>query len=171
MLQNMGPGIYYLDASQKDPIPFTLRLGASYTAVQTPIHELTFLMDLDREVVTNNGDGDPDPFYTAIWTDLLHNTSEPLKMQFEEVVEHLGVEYWYTHLLALRTGLLTDLAGEREELTFGLGLNYGNMNFDWSYIYSPEGFMGGFARLVEPGEEGSSGARNGQMRFSFLFKL
>ena len=171
MMQNMGPSIYYMEATQKDPIPFTLRLGTSYTAVQTPIHELTFLLDLDREVVKNYNNGNPDPFYTAIWTDLLHDQDESIKSELTQIVEHFGLEYWYSHFLALRTGLMTDPAGQRYELTFGLGLNYGNMNFDWSYIYSPQGFLANVAKAIDPQQEGSSGARDGQMRFSFLFRL
>jgi hypothetical protein len=174
MLQNMGPGIYYTDPNLKDPIPFTLRLGTCYTAVQTPVHDLKILLDLDREVVTNYGDGNPPAFYTAMWTDLLHDTTSgentPAE-QIQQVVEHLGLEYWYSHFLALRTGFLCDVAGQRYEWTFGLGLNYGNMNFDWSYIYSPEGFLSGIVQQFNSEQQGSSGARDGQMRFSFLFKL
>jgi len=174
MLQNMGPGVYYTDPDDKDPIPFTLRLGAAYQAIQTPVHDVKILFDCDREVVTNNGDGNPPPFYEALWSDLLHDTTSgettPAE-QLQEVVYHLGAEYWYSHFLALRTGFLCDVAGERFEWDFGLGLNYGNMNFDWSYIYSPEGFFSGVVQAFNSSEQGSSGARDGQMRFSFLFKL
>ncbi len=174
MLQNMGPAIYYSDESLKDPIPFTLRLGTAYQAVRTPVHDLKFLCDLEREVVTNNGDGDPPAFYQAIWTDLLHDTDTgetTVAEQLQQVVYHVGAEYWYSHFLALRTGFLFDVAGERYEWDFGLGLNYGNMNFDWSYVYSPDGFFSGVVQAFDPSEQGSSGARDGQMRFSFLFKL
>jgi hypothetical protein len=174
MLQNMGPGVYYTDPNDKDPIPFTLRLGAAYQAVQTPVHDVKILFDCDREVVTNYGDGNPPPFYEALWSDLLHDTtyaySTPAE-QLQEVVYHLGTEYWYSHFLALRTGFLCDVVGQRYEWDFGLGLNYGNMNFDWSYIYSPEGFLSGIVHNFNSEEQGSSGARDGQMRFSFLFKL
>jgi ligand-binding sensor domain-containing protein len=174
MLQNMGPAVYYTTPDQKDPIPFTLRLGTCYQAIQTPVNDVKVLFDCDREVVTNNGDGNPPPFYSALWSDLIHDTTwgetTPAE-QLQEVVYHLGVEYWYSHFLALRTGFLCDVAGERYEWDFGLGLNYGNMNFDWSYIYSPDGFFSGVVQAFNPAEQGSSGARDGQMRFSFLFKL
>jgi hypothetical protein len=172
MLQNMGPAIYYIDEEEKDPIPFTLRLGAAYKAVQTQIHDLTFLLDLNREVVKNySTDRQPDPFWVALWTDLLHDKDESAKEEVQLINVNLGVEYWYSHFLALRTGFLGDYLGERYELTFGLGLNYGNLNFDWSYILSPEGFLKGVLRKINPSKLGSTGARHGQWRASFLFKL
>jgi hypothetical protein len=171
MLQNMGPAIYYIDEEAKDPIPFTLRLGAAYKAVQTQIHDLTFLLDLNREVVKNYADKQPDPFWVALWTDLLNDKDETAKEEVQLINVNLGVEYWYSHFLALRTGFLGDYLGERYELTFGLGLNYGNLNFDWSYILSPEGFLKGVLKKINPSKVGSTGARHGQWRASFLFKL
>ena len=171
MLQNMGPAIYYMDQSEQDPIPFTLRLGAAYTAVQTQIHELTFLLDLNREVVKNYTDKKPDPFWVALWTDLLHDRDESWITEIQLINVNFGIEYWYSHFMALRTGFLGDYIGERYELTFGLGLNYGNMNFDWSYIYSPDGFLKGLLQKFNPSKTGSTGARHGQWRASFLFRL
>ena len=171
MLQNMGPAIYYMDQSEEDPIPFTLRFGAAYTAIQTPVHELTVLLDLDREVVKNYTDKKPDPFYVALWTDLLADKDESAKVEIQQTNVHIGLEYWYSHFMALRTGFLGDYIGERYELDFGLGLNYGNMNFDWSYIYSPEGFLKGILQDINPLKTGATGARNGQWRVSFLFRL
>jgi hypothetical protein len=170
-IQNMGPSIYYIDPEKSDPIPFTIRLGSAYTAVQSPIHELTFLLDLNREIVKNYPDAKPDPFWKAIWTDLLHDQDESLRYEVEQVNANLGVEYWYSHFLAVRSGFLFDYVGERYELTLGLGLNYGNMNFDWSYIHAPEGFMRGVLERIESSKTGASGARNGQYRASFLFRL
>jgi hypothetical protein len=170
--QNMGPSIFYISQQEKDPIPFTIKFGSAYHALQTPIHTLTFLLDLNREVVKNYLNKEPDPFWTAIWTDLIHDTTalqDSTKSRFfneiEEVNLNAGIEYWYANFLALRIGHLFDYIGKRFELTLGLGLKYGNMNFDWSFIHSPEGFMKGIVN------EGSNGSRNGQYRLSLIFKL
>jgi hypothetical protein len=179
MLQNMGPAIYYTDPENSDPIPFTLRIGTAYTPIETPIHEMTLLLDLNREVVKSyGGTSKPDPFWKAIWTDLINDpefkdstTIRTLERKFEEINISLGAEYWYSHFMALRSGFLFDYVGERYELTMGLGLNYGNMNFDWSYIVSPEGFIKPFLQQFNPTKTGSTGARHGQWRASFLFKL
>ena len=170
--QNMGPSIFYISQQEKDPIPFTIKFGSAYHALQTPIHTLTFLLDLNREVVKNYINKEPDPFWKAIWTDLIHDTTalqDSTKSRFfneiEEVNLNAGIEYWYANFLALRVGHLFDYIGKRFELTLGLGLKYGNMNFDWSFIHSPEGFMKGIVA------EGSNGSRNGQYRLSLIFKL
>jgi hypothetical protein len=170
--QNMGPAIFYVSQSEKDPIPFTIKLGTAYHVLQTPIHQLTVLLDLDREIVKNYFDKPPDPFYKAIWTDLLHDTTalpDTLHSRFfnemEEVNLHLGVEWWYANFIAFRVGHLFDYIGKRFELTLGLGLKYGNLNIDMSFIHSPEGFMKGIVN------EGSNGSRHGQTRFSLIYKL
>lgn len=171
-LQNMGPNIFYISQQEQDPIPFTLKLGTAYHLVQTPIHNLTFLLDLNREVVKSYPDKPPDPFYTAIYTDLIHDTTQLLDStksrfinQLEEVNLNAGLEYWYANFLAIRVGHLFDYIGQRFELDLGLGLKYGNMNVDWSFIYSPEGFMKGIVA------QGSNGSRDGQQRLSLLMKF
>jgi hypothetical protein len=171
-LQNMGPSIFYISQQEQDPIPFTLKLGTAYHVLETPIHKLTFLLDLNREVVKNYINQPPDPFWKAIWTDLIHDTTQlqdTTKSRFfnqlEEVTMNTGLEYWYANFLALRVGNLFDYIGQRFELTLGMGLKYGNINFDWSFIYSPEGFMKGIV------EQGSNGSRDGQNRLSLLMKF
>lgn len=172
MLQNMGPNIFYVDRSNQDPIPFTLRLGLVYRAIQTQVNDLKVLFDMTREVVKNRFDGsNPDPFWKAIWTDLLNDHDESALYEVQQINFNLGLEYWYSNFLALRTGFLEDYIGERYEWTLGLGLQYGSMNFDWSYIYSPEGFLKPVLQMMNDKKEGSSGARDGQWRVSFLFKF
>jgi len=171
MLQNMGPAIYYLTPEEADPIPFTLRLGLAYKPVQTPFHELTLVADAYREVVRTYYDKKPDPFWVALWTGMLADDTRPGKEQIQEINVSLGAEYMYADFMALRLGFLGDYLGERFELSMGLGVKYANMNFDFSYIYSPPGFMGGMLRAINEEKEGASGARDGQWRISFLFGL
>lgn len=171
MLQNMGPNIFYMDRSNPDPIPFTLRLGLVYRALQTPVHDLKFLLDLNREFVRSDSSGKPDPFYKALFTDLADDdvTDETTLEKLEETNVNLGMEYWYANFVALRTGFLADYVGVRWEWTLGLGIKYGTLNADFSYIYSPEGFMKGILKHTKNGKTGSTGVRNGQWRVSFLF--
>jgi len=171
MLQNMGPSIYYITPEEADPIPFTLRLGLAYKPVQTPLHELTLLADADREVVRAYYDKKPDPFWTALWTGMLNDETSSFKEQVQMINVHLGAEYTYADFMALRLGFLCDYLGERYELSMGVGVKYANMNFDFSYIHSPDGFMGGMLRAMNPEKTGSTGARDGQWRISFLFGL
>jgi hypothetical protein len=171
MLQNMGPQIYYLTPEEADPIPFTLRLGLAYKPIQTPFHELTVVADAYREVVKNYYDKGPDPFWTALWTGMLNNDETTFKQEIQEINVSLGLEYTYADFMALRTGFLFDYLGERFDWSLGIGVKYANMNFDFSYIYAPQDFMGGLLRLMNPDKDGSNGARDGQWRISFLFGL
>ncbi|MFP4162968.1 MAG: PorV/PorQ family protein [Chitinispirillaceae bacterium] len=171
MLQNMGPKIYYVAPDEADPIPFSMRLGLAYKPIQSPFHDLTLVMDAYREVVKNYYNKSPDPFWTAIWTDLLNDTSSTFKEEIQEINLSLGMEYLYADLMALRTGLLIDYLGERFEWSMGIGVKYSNLNFDFSYIHSPEGFMGGLIGALNDQKDGSSGARHGQWRLSLLVDL
>jgi hypothetical protein len=169
MLQNMGPSIYYMTPEEADPIPFSLRLGFAYRPVRTPFHELTLVFDAYREVVKNHYDKGPDPFWVAIWTGMLNNDATTFSEELQEINVSLGMEYLYADFMALRLGFLGDYLGERFELSMGLGVKYANMNVDFSYIYSPPGFMGGIIRAIDKDKEGASGVRDGQWRLSFLF--
>ena len=171
MLQNMGPSIYYMTPEEADPIPFSLRLGLAYRPVRTPFHELTLVFDAYREVVKNYYDKAPDPFWVALWTGMLNNKDTGFKEEIQEVNVSLGMEYLYADFMALRLGFLGDYLGERFELSMGIGVKYANMNFDFSYIYSPEGFMSGIIRAMDKNKDGASGVRDGQWRLSFLFGL
>jgi hypothetical protein len=79
------------------------------------------------------------------------------------------MEYWYNNVIAVRSGLLFDYIGERYELNLGLGLRYGTLKFDFSYIVAPEGFFKGLLQKINPHKEGATGVRDGQWRISFMF--
>ncbi|MBD3345310.1 MAG: PorV/PorQ family protein [Chitinivibrionales bacterium] len=173
-LQNMGPPIFYISREEADPIPFTIKFGLAYRAVETPLHDLNLLLDLNRELAKNYIERDPDPFWKAIVTDL--EDEEGIVDIFEEVNVNMGLEYWYLQFIAARMGFLFDYLGERYELTIGLGVKYGNLNFDFSYIHSPPGFFKDVMKTFIKDEtdshlEGSHGVRHGQPRFSLIFKF
>jgi hypothetical protein len=153
----MGPPIFYISRDERDPIPFRAMVGLAYTIVQTPIHDLKVVADVDREIVKNYIEEPPDPFWKAIWTDVIADPEDTWREELEDdVIFHVGMEYWYVNFIALRVGYMHDEAGQRKELSFGLGLRYGNLGVDWSYIH-------------EPGR--SDKVRTGQWRLSLLAKL
>lgn len=151
MMQNMGPAVYYTSKDDADPIPFTLRLGLSYTPLKTPIHSFMMAVDLEREIVYNEDGEDPANFLQAIFQGL---NDQPAREELEEIIIHAGFEYWYIYFLAIRMGLLFDEAGSRKEMNIGLGLKYGKFAIDWSYIHSPK----------------YSEARDGQWRFGITVR-
>jgi hypothetical protein len=177
-LMNMGPSIYYMDESERDPIPFTLNLAGAYKTDfivndDLPVSVAAELR-LDREIVKNYADKNPDPFYKAFWTDFLHNTDESVSVQIRRVNGHLGWEITGLNTLSLRNGFLMDVLGCRYELSWGLGIRILNhLSLDWGYIYSPENFMSGFSRFLTGYKQmGSTGARQGQWQISLTaFRL
>jgi hypothetical protein len=91
---NMGPSIYYIDPEKCDPIPFTINLAFAYKN-EWIIDGLRYFavageFRTDREVVKNYIDKQPDPFYKAIWTDLLHDKDETAAFELWQFNEHLG---------------------------------------------------------------------------------
>ncbi len=132
-LSNMGPKISYIDAAQADPIPTNLKLGVAYHLLDTEFNKVTFVADVDKELVRKYSDGTSDPFYVALvtsWTD------EPL---IQEMIYHVGAEYWYTNLVGLRMGYWNDQQGKVKPLTFGASLQYSVYRFDFSYVSAGEG--------------------------------
>jgi len=180
-LQNMGPDIVYIDQNQADPLPYNLKAGVAWRAIDNPIHNLKILFDVNRELIRRRDDDEtikkegkplpPDPFWLATVTTF---TDDPWRQEISEFIYSLGTEYWYSNFIALRLGTMFDKAGSREELTFGIGINYGNVHFNGSYIVGNT-FIDDFLvkdRLPGPeiGDGGSGSARNKQLRLSLIFK-
>jgi len=118
VLQNLGPKMTYIDASQADPIPFNLKVGASLKAIDDDYNHLIFTLDLNKELIRIN---------------------DPLRQELKEVIGNAGMEYWYGTYVALRAGYLYDQEGEIEAPTFGAGLQYSNYRFDFGYVAAEEG--------------------------------
>ena len=167
---NMGPSVYYIDPEYRDPIPFTINLAL---ALKNDLYDLDLPirfageLRLEREVVKNYPDRKPDPFYRAIWTDLLHDKDESPAYEFQQINWHIGGEITALNTFSVRNGILFDWIGERYEWHFGFGLHFLNhYSLDCYYIYAPEGFMRGFVESLDRNKTGASGARYGQYGLS-----
>jgi hypothetical protein len=130
-LSNLGPKIAYIDAAQADPLPTNLRVGLAYKAVDTEFNRLSFALDFNKLLVVRHKDGTSDPFLKALvtaWSN--QSASEELK----DVIIGVGVEYWYSNLIALRTGYHVDEAGKANYATFGFAIKYSLYRFDFGYV-------------------------------------
>lgn len=67
------------------------------------------------------------------------------KREFEELTHNFGIEYWYSNLFAIRVGCLYDKTGrivmkkKWPVPTFGAGLRYAGMGFDFGYTAGDPG--------------------------------
>ncbi len=162
--QNIGPGISFVEQSQEDPLPFTWKLGLAYEVFKTSNHELNLVADLNREAVfENRSQAEVTPIYIGAWRDLIEpfgrndsrnsSLSSVLNQNIRKSIYNLGAEYIYAQVVALRSGYLLDIVGQRNELDLGVG-------FFVSNIFKVNG-----AFLRDLG----SGVRTGQFRVDLLF--
>jgi hypothetical protein len=165
VLANMGPNVYYIDKSNDDPIPLEWRIAMAYDLIRTVDHRLLVAVDYNREMVYEDDRGKALPFYISSWKAWGYpsreqpgdSKSDVFMKSIKEGVINTGMEYTYANTLALRAGFLHDQLGSREELDIGLGILISDiLQVDWATI-----------RQVGVSE----GVRDGQQRFSLLFKF
>lgn len=120
---NLGPDISYIDAAQADPLPRNLTVSLAYELFKNPYNKFTVIGEATKQLI-----------------DLGKYESDDITDRFvekmEEVIAHIGAEYWYGSFLALRGGFVSDKAGQQQYPTVGIGLRYSSFGFDFSYIPS-----------------------------------
>jgi hypothetical protein len=111
-LQNIGPKLVYIDAEESDPLSRNIRAGTAYKILDGRWAKLTAAYDITKMLVVN---------------DL------PWKEELKEAVHHAGMEYQYTGAatLGLRAGYVYDEVGKIKGSTYGFGVGYKNIQFDF----------------------------------------
>jgi hypothetical protein len=142
-LSNMGPKITYVDAAQADPLPTNLKLGFSYKVMDSEFNKLTVAVETNKELVhgyyVNNGaekEWKTDPFYKAIFSSWSEGS---FKEQMNRLVSSMGLEYVYDNMISLRAGYFYDEDGNRKYPSFGAGLKYSMLHFDFAYVAAEKG--------------------------------
>jgi len=120
VIQNIGPNVTYVDQSQSDPLPMTVRAGLAYTPFDNPMNKL--VLSAEASKILANEDGLLKRFVTG-WE------------HFEETIYGMGGEYTYLELISLRGGYFIDSAGSIVGPSFGVGLQY---TFDRRYKLSAD---------------------------------
>lgn len=136
-ISNMGPKIAYIDEAQADPLPTNLKTGFAYKLINQKYNKLTLAADINKLLVTPHGDKPADPFYQAIFTSWFDD--KPFERELDKITRSIGMEYWYSDLIALRAGYYYDKEGKVRYSSFGAGLKYSLYGFDFGYIAAPEG--------------------------------
>jgi hypothetical protein len=163
-ISNIGNKVAYTVDSERDFLPTNLRLGTALKLDFDKYNSLTTAVDFNKLLVPTtpayNGTGDiisgKDPnvgvvtgmlqsFYDAPGTvefDANGDSSVVKNSRFVEEMREInfgiGVEYWYSNILAVRTGFFHEHAskGNRKYLTFGAGIYFGVFGLDVSYLAS-----------------------------------
>ncbi|MCP4566042.1 MAG: PorV/PorQ family protein [FCB group bacterium] len=116
-LTNIGPEITYVDADQNDPLPRNLAVGFSYKLVNSQYNRLIAQIEVNR---------------------MLTNLNHGFSKELDYAIKHVGAEYLYSNLIALRVGYKYDKEGDVKHLTFGAGLELKGARLDFAYVPSSE---------------------------------
>ncbi len=109
VLQNFGPDLRYLEAGDTDPLPRTLRIGASYRLLE---EEPNWLI-VSGEIIS-----------------VLVGVTSSFNETFRDAWKCGGVEYTYNGFLSARVGYFNDENGVRKGPTFGGGIKFRDFQFD-----------------------------------------
>ena len=138
-VQHIGPDIHYIDAAQADPLPRNLKVGTAYRILNTDYQKLVVAADVDKEIIK------------------FKQPENPWALEWRYAVKRIGLEYSYSNFFSLRGGYIFDYdyypkkdaidKVSKEDYvynsddyiatnyyTFGIGLHYGTMTFDFAYI-------------------------------------
>ena len=147
-IQNVGPGISFIDENQADPLPRFLRIGASMSLYRDRYNHLRLVSGLTAYIDKLAEDEDE----LAIDLERL-NTEREVKLTREQLLsdrgvgiqafewrhlqKNVGVEYWLGDRLALRVGYKIEpginLPNLMDYFTGGIGVKIYLFNLDLSY--------------------------------------
>ena len=147
-IQNIGPGISFIDENQADPLPRFLRIGTSTSLYRHRYHHVRFVSGVTAYVDKLTEDED------ELATDLERlNAERAEKLTQEQLLsdrgvgirafewrhlqKNLGLEYWLGNILALRVGYKIEpginLPNFTDYFTGGIGVKIYLFNLDLSY--------------------------------------
>ncbi len=148
-IQNVGPGISFIDENQADPLPRFLRIGTSMSLYQDRYHHLRFVSGLTAYIDKLTEDEQQ----LAVDLERLNAereekeklTSEQLlseqgvgirAFEWRHLQKNLGLEYWLGGILALRVGYKSEpgihLPEWTDYITGGLGVQVYLFNIDFT---------------------------------------
>ena len=147
-IQNIGPGISFIDENQADPLPRMFRIGTSTSLYQDRYNHIRFVTGITAYIDKLTEDE------TELEADLERlNVDRTEKLTREQLLsdrgvgfrslewrhlqKNLGLEYWLGNLLALRVGYKNEpginLTDFTDHLTYGIGIKYSLFSFDLTY--------------------------------------
>jgi len=163
-ITNIGNKMSYSTSVQRDFIPINLRLGGGMTIEADEYNEISFQLEFNKLLVPSppiyalaaNGSPliDPNTGQPVILHGKDPNRPVPAgilgsfsdapggyREELREVNPCFGLEYWYSHVFAIRTGYFYEAPtkGNREYITLGAGLKYNVFALDFAYLIPTNG--------------------------------
>jgi hypothetical protein len=106
-VSNLGPAISFVNVDQAASLPRNLRLGLAYTPYYDEVGRLTVVAEFNR----------------------------PLVEFSRKNTYHVGAEFVYIDLIAVRAGYMHDVDGNIMDPTYGLGFSFNKRyRLDWASI-------------------------------------
>lgn len=146
---NLGAKLSYSDDdTRKEFLPSNLRIGGRYSNKLDEYNKINILFDVNKLLVPTPPIGDSTLDNYANLTDY-YNTGVILgafksfgdapygfKEEMQEIQLSAGAEYWYNNTFAARAGYFYENShkGGRQYLTFGAGVKYNIIQFDFAYM-------------------------------------
>lgn len=146
-IQNVGPGISFIDENQADPLPRFLRLGSSISLYRAKYHHVRLVSGItayidklaedENELAVDLDRLNADREEKLTREQLLSDRGVGIRaFEWRHLQKNLGLEYWLGDILALRVGYksepgihLTDLT---DYITAGVGVQWYLFNIDFT---------------------------------------
>lgn len=147
-IQNVGPGISFIDENQADPLPRLLRLGTSMSLLQAKHHHIRFvsgitayidkLAENEEELTADLERLNAEREDKLTREQLLSDRGVGIRaFEWRHLQKNLGLEYWLGNLLALRVGYKAEpginLPDLTDYFTYGIGIQVYLFNLDLTY--------------------------------------
>ena len=147
-IQNVGPGISFIDENQADPLPRLLRVGTSISLYRDRYNHLRFVSGVTAYVdkLTENEDElavdlerlNAEREEKLTREQLLSDRGVGIRaFEWRHLQKNIGLEYWLVNILALRVGYKVEpginLPNLMDHFTGGIGVKISVFNLDLSY--------------------------------------
>ena len=147
-IQNVGPGISFIDENQADPLPRFLRIGTSMSLFRAKYHHIRLvsgvtayvdkLAEDEHELGVDLDRLNAEREEKLTREQLLSDRGVGLRaFEWRHLQKNLGLEYWLGNLLAIRVGYKIEpginLPNLTDYFTGGIGVKVYLFNLDLSY--------------------------------------
>jgi hypothetical protein len=116
---NLGPDVTFIDAQQSDPMPRTIRAGGTFDVFSNEIAAVSLGAEYERSLVVGTATTVKDSVTTTrdVW---------------QSPVYHVGGEFVYSGIFAVRVGYMKDEDGDVQDWTAGFGFNMANVALEYA---------------------------------------